>query len=69
MNNVGRALLALTPALGSREEAYGIVQGAAMEARRSGRAFRDLLAEEPRVRAQLPAAMAAYEASPYRKKV
>jgi adenylosuccinate lyase len=51
-----RALLALTEALGSREEAYRIVQGAAMEARRSGRTFRDLLEEEPRVRAHLPAA-------------
>lgn len=48
-----RALLELTEALGSREEAYGVVQEAAMEARRQKRGLRDLLAEQPRARAHL----------------
>jgi adenylosuccinate lyase len=45
-----RALLALTNRLGSREEAYAIVQSAAHEAWRQQRSFRDLLREETRGR-------------------
>jgi adenylosuccinate lyase len=47
------ALLALTTALGSREEAYRIVQAAAMEARATGRPFREILAQAPEARQHL----------------
>ena len=48
-----RALLALTDALGSREEAYALVQRAAMEAWRDQRPLRDVLAGDQRVRETL----------------
>ncbi|MBD3236090.1 MAG: adenylosuccinate lyase [Candidatus Eisenbacteria bacterium] len=48
-----RALLALTEALGSREEAYAIVQAAAMTAWREQRPLRDTLGVDPRVREAL----------------
>ncbi len=38
----------------SREAAYAIVQGAAMEARRTGASFRDLLAADARLRTRFP---------------
>jgi len=44
-----RVLLALTEALGSREEAYRIVQAAAMETWREGGSFQTRLAQEPAV--------------------
>jgi len=55
-----RVLLALAPALGSREEAYRIVQAAAMETWERGGSFRDRLAAAPEVAARLaPAELAA----------
>ena len=48
-----RVLLALTEALGSREEAYAIVQRCAMKAWEERRQLREVLAEEPRVSAHL----------------
>ena len=46
-------MLALTGVLGSREEAYAIVQSCAMAARDEGRHLRDLLLENPQVTAHL----------------
>ena len=47
------ALLALTQRLGSREEAYAIVQAAALEAWREGRPLRETLAARLRGKAEL----------------
>jgi adenylosuccinate lyase len=51
-----RALLALTAKLGSREDAYAMVQRAAMAARQQRRSLRELLEEDAEVRSQLSAA-------------
>jgi adenylosuccinate lyase len=49
----GRALLALVEAGMSRDDAYRIVQGAAMRAWENGESFRELLEEEEEVRQRL----------------
>jgi adenylosuccinate lyase len=51
-----RALLALTGRLGSREEAYTVVQEAARRAWEDKRPLREILAEDARVRAEIGAA-------------
>ena len=51
----GHVLLFLVGRGFSREAAYGIVQGAAMECSKSKRSFRDLLASDKRLRSRLTA--------------
>ena len=51
-----RVLLELTTRLGSREEAYRIVQALAMETWEQGGSFRDRLAAQPEVAARIEAA-------------
>jgi adenylosuccinate lyase len=66
-----RVLLALTAAGLSRDEAYRLVQQAALAAIDGQGSFRELLAREPKVRAALPgeALDACFDRAPYLRNV